>query len=361
VTTIALTGGGTAGHITPLRAVGEALLSAHPGASLVVVGTEAGREKELLPEGFGDVIEVPKLPFPRSLSIDALRFPGRFARAVSRLRREFRERSVDVVAGFGGYIAAPAYVAAWREKIPLVIHEANALPGLANRLGARLTSHVATCFPGTALRHQVTIGMPLPRHIVDMDREALAPEGYRVFGLDPDRPVVLITGGSSGAKKLNEALVAAVPSFVDRGWQVLHLVGPSLDIPSAMPDGYVALDYCRRMELAYAVADVAISRAGAATVSELAIAGVPSILVPYHVGNGEQHRNARYLADEGAAVVVNQVDVTSAYIDAVVLPLLDDDQRRQQMGQAAKRVALTDAAEKFADMVWAAGKPAQSC
>lgn len=355
MTTIALTGGGTAGHITPMRAVGEALLAAHPTATLVVVGTESGRERELLPDSFGDIIQVPKLPFPRKVSMDALKFPGRFFRAVSALRREFRERAVDVVAGFGGYIAAPAYVAAWREKIPLVIHEANALPGLANRLGARFTKHVATCFPGTPLPHHVTIGMPLPRHIVDMDRQVLAPEGYKFFGLDPNKPVLLITGGSSGAKKLNEALVSAVPRIVGRGWQVLHLVGPTLDIPSSMPQGYVAVDYCKRMELAYAVADLVISRAGAATVSELAIAGAPSILVPYHVGNGEQHRNARYLVGENAALVVNQADVTSAYIDSVVLPLLDDGPRRQQMGQAAKAVALTDAAEKLADMVWTAG------
>jgi len=354
VTTIALTGGGTAGHITPMKAVGEALLAAHPDTTLVVIGTEAGRERELLPEGFGDIVQLPKLPFPRSVSMDALRFPRRFFAAVSTLRKEFRERSVDVVAGFGGYIAAPAYVAAWREKIPLVIHEANALPGLANRMGARLTSHVATCFPGTPLPHHVTIGMPLPHAIVEMDRTALAPEAYQFFGLDPDAPVLLITGGSSGAKKLNEALVAAVPRIVERGWQVLHLVGPALEVPAGMPTGYVALDYCQRMELAYAVADMVISRAGAATVSELAIAGVPSILVPYHVGNGEQHRNARYLVGEGAALVVNQADVTTAYIDSVVLPLLDDEPRRLQMGQAAKRVALTDAASTFADMVWSA-------
>ncbi len=361
MTTIALTGGGTAGHITPMRAVGESLLAAQPDTSLVIIGTEAGREKQLLPEGFGDIVEVQKLPFPRSLSMDALRFPRRFSRAVSSLRHHFRERSVDVVAGFGGYVAAPAYVAAWREKIPLVIHEANALPGLANRLGARLTSHVATCFPGTPLPHHVTIGMPLPRHIVDMDQEALAPEGYTFFGLDPAQPVLLITGGSSGAKKLNEALVEAVPRIVKRGWQVLHLVGPSLEVPQAMPGGYVAVDYCQQMELAYAVADMVISRAGAATVSELAIAGLPAILVPYHVGNGEQHRNARFLVKEGAALVVNQADVTPAYIDSVVLPLLDDRVQRDRMGQAAKRVAFTDAAERFADMVWAAREVASSC
>lgn len=356
MTTIALTGGGTAGHITPMRAVGEALRASHPEVELVVIGTQAGRERELLPEGFGDVIEVPKLPFPRALTVDALRFPGRFAAVVSMLRHELRRRSVDVVAGFGGYIAAPTYVAAWRENIPLAIHEANALPGLANRLGARLTTTVATCFPGSPLPHHVMIGMPLPRHIVDMDRDLLAPEGYHFFGLDPAAPVLLITGGSSGAKKLNEALIDAVPRIVKRGWQVLHLVGPALDVPTGMPRGYVAVDYCRRMELAYAVADLVISRAGAATVSELAIAGLPAILVPYHVGNGEQHKNARFLVDEGAALVVSQEEVTEIYIDRVVIPLLEDEPARRRMAEAAQRVAIRDAAERFAAMVWAAGK-----
>lgn len=358
MTTIALTGGGTAGHITPMRAVGEALITHHPEASIVVVGTEGGREKELLPAGFGDIFEVPKTPFPRRLNAQALTFPRRFQRAVSRLRSEFRRRGVDVVAGFGGYTAAPAYVAAWREKIPLVIHEANALPGLANRLGARLTRHVATCFPGTPLPHHRTIGMPLPRHIVDMDREALKPEAREFFGLDPARPVFLVTGGSSGAVRLNEAVVRWVPQIVAAGWQVVHLVGPQHEVAQDMPEGYVGLNYCSRMELAYAVSDLVMCRAGAATVSELAIAGLPSILVPYHVGNGEQQRNARFLVDAGAALTVAQADVTDEYFDSVVLPLVIDSSKRQSMATAARGLAIMDAAEVFAHMVWAARKGA---
>ena len=360
MTTIALTGGGTAGHITPMRAVGEALQELYPGVSVVVVGTQGGREAELLPEGFGDIFEVAKTPFPRSLNRQALSFPKRFSRAVSFLRHEFRERSIDVVAGFGGYTAAPAYVAAWREKIPLVIHEANALPGLANRLGARLTTHVATCFPGTPLRHHQTIGMPLPRHIVDMDKEALRPEAFQEFGLDPTKPVLLVTGGSSGAARLNEALIRRVQAIIDRGWQVLHVVGPLLDVPDSMPPGYVAITYCQRMELAYAVADLVMSRAGAATVSELAIAGLPAILVPYHVGNGEQEHNGRYLVDVGAAMMVAQRDVTDDYFDSVVLPLLDNEPARRIMSEAARSVAITDAASTFAQMVWAARKEPQA-
>lgn len=354
MTLIALTGGGTAGHITPLRAVGEALRDAHPGVSLLVVGSRGGREAELLPADFGDIVGVEKLPFPRRVNANALAFPGRFAAAVSRLRKEFRRRGVDVVAGFGGYSAAPAYVAAWREKIPLVIHEANAVPGLANRLGARLTRHVAACFPGTPLPHATAIGMPLPQHIVGMDVSVLRAEAQVFFGVSADRPVLLITGGSSGAKRLNDALVARVPDIVERGWQVVHLVGPTLPIPEGMPAGYVPVAYCQRMELAYAVADLVISRAGAATVSELAIAGVPAILVPYHVGNGEQEENARFLTRPGAAIQVAQGDVTDAYIDSVIFDLMDDAPRRAHMAAAAEGVGVRDAAEKFAQMVWAA-------
>ena len=360
MTVIVLTGGGTAGHITPLLAVGEQLRDAHPGVSLVVVGSRGGREAELLPTDFADIVEVEKTPFPRRFNGDALAFPSRFARAVHLLRGEFRRRDVDVLAGFGGYNAAPAYVAAWREKIPLVIHEANVVPGLANRLGARLTKQVATCFPGTPLPHARVVGMPLPRHIVDMSTEGLRTEAEEFFGVSADRPVVLITGGSSGAKRLNEAILARVPAIIDRGWQVVHLVGPALSIPEGMPTGYVPVAYCQRMDLAYAVADLVISRAGAATVSELALAGLPAILVPYHVGNGEQEKNARYLTDAGAALQVAQGDLTEAYIDSVVLDMLDDAPRRAKMALAAAGVAVRDGAERFAEMVWSARRGAPS-
>jgi len=354
VSVIALTGGGTAGHITPMLAVAEVLRAADSEVSLVVVGMTGGREKELVPSGLADTIEVAKLPFPRRLNADALRFPGRFFSSVKYLRGEFRRRSVDVVVGFGGYIAAPAYWAAWREKIPLVIHEANALPGLANRLGSRLTKNVAVSFPNTPLPNHTVVGMPLPQQMVQIDRERLKPDAIEYFSVDPDRPVLLVTGGSTGAKRLNDAIIRRVPQILDRGWQILHLTGPGQDQLQPAPAGYRALDYCSRMDLAYSVADMAVSRAGAATVSELAIAGLPAILVPYHVGNGEQEKNARYLVDRGGALVVAQADFTEEYIDSVLLPLMDDDSARHQMALASRTLAVVDGAQSMADMVWAA-------
>jgi UDP-N-acetylglucosamine--N-acetylmuramyl-(pentapeptide) pyrophosphoryl-undecaprenol N-acetylglucosamine transferase len=356
VTVIALAGGGTAGHITPLRAVGEKLMAAHPGVSLLVIGTRGGRERELLPEAFSDMIEVEKLPFPRKLGWSSLTFPLRFMRSVAQIRRSLRARSVSVVAGFGGYIAAPTYLAARLEKIPLVIHEANVLPGLANRLGARWTRDVAVCFPGTPLPHARVVGMPLPDDIVTMDRWDLRGEALTFFGLSADKPVLLVTGGSSGAVRINEVIVSRATALVAAGWQVLHLLGPTQQPPAAIPEGYHWLPYCSRMDLAYSAADLVISRAGAATVSELAVAGCPAVLVPYHVGNGEQEANARFLVDAGAARVVAQADFTPAYIDSQVLPLMADAVTRQKMAGAASAVAVTNAAEVFADMVWQARK-----
>jgi UDP-N-acetylglucosamine--N-acetylmuramyl-(pentapeptide) pyrophosphoryl-undecaprenol N-acetylglucosamine transferase len=354
VSVIALTGGGTAGHITPMLAVAEALRKKDPTVPLLVVGVAGGREGELVPAELADTISVGKLPFPRRLNADALRFPGRFLSSVRYLRREFRARSVDVLVGFGGYIAAPAYVAAWREKIPLVIHEANALPGLANRLGSLLTKDVAVCFPGTPIRHRRVVGMPLPAKIVEINRELLRPEAMEYFSLDPFRPVLLVTGGSTGARMLNEAIFRRISGIIERGWQILHLVGPGQYQSPPAPAGYVALDYCSRMDLAYSAADLVVSRAGAATVSELAIVGLPAIFVPYHVGNGEQEKNAQYLVSWGAARVVAQDEFTEQYIDSVLIPLLDDDEARKQMSSAAKKLGMTDGADSVADMVWAA-------
>lgn len=356
MTVIALAGGGTAGHITPLRAVGEKLMAAHPEVSLLVIGTRGGRERELLPEAFTEIIEAEKLPFPRKLNWSSLIFPLRFARSVAQIRRVLRSHSVSVVAGFGGYIAAPTYLAARLESIPLVIHEANVLPGMANRLGARWTRNVAVCFPGTPLPHARVVGMPLPDHIVTMNRGALRREALAFFGLSSKKPVLLVTGGSSGAVRINEVIFDRASALVEAGWQVLHLVGPTQQAPEGMPAGYVSVPYCQRMELAYSAADLVISRAGAATVSELAVAGCPSILVPYHVGNGEQEANARFLVETGAARMVAQADFTPSYLDSEVLPLMADAVTRKNMAGAASAVAVTNAAEVFANMIWQARK-----
>lgn len=347
---VALTGGGTAGHITPLLAVAEQLREASADVAMTVIAMEGGRERDILPDWLDDIVDVPKLPFPRTFSTAVLGYPFRLWRAIRRLRHELRTRSVDVVVGFGGYIAAPAYLAARAEGIPVVIHEANRVPGLANRMAQRFAEVVATCFPDTPLRSAQVIGMPLPRSLTARPSSELREEARSFFGLH-EGPVLLVMGGSSGAKKINETVWQRARELVETGWQVLHLVGPSLDQPTSLPEGYVALKYCHRMDLAYSLASLAVCRAGAATVSEMAVAGVPAIFVPYHVGNGEQEQNARYLVDRGAAIVVGQESFTPEAVDSVVIPLLADGARREEMSRQARSLAVVDAATVLAELV----------
>jgi UDP-N-acetylglucosamine--N-acetylmuramyl-(pentapeptide) pyrophosphoryl-undecaprenol N-acetylglucosamine transferase len=294
MTTYLLAGGGTAGHVNPLLAIADRIRERDPAATVLVLGTAEGLEARIVPERGYELLTIPRTPFPRRPDADLLRFPARWRATTAAARKHLRDRRVDVVAGFGGYASAPAYRAAKREGIPIAIHEANARPGLANRLGARLTRFVGVTFASTRIRHGRVVGFPLRAEIERLDRAASRADGAREFGLDTSRPTLLVTGGSSGAKRINDTVVSAAALLIGAGWQVLHLSG---GLRGAIEDpglpGYRVVEYTDRMDLALAAADLAISRAGSATVSELAAVGLPAIFVPYPVGNGEQALNAR--------------------------------------------------------------------
>ena len=149
MTTYLFAGGGTAGHVNPLLATADRLKDRHPEASVLVLGTAEGLEARLVPLRGYELLTIARLPFPRRPNAAALRFPKNFGTAVAETRAIIRDRGVDVVVGFGGYASAPAYIAAWREKVPLVVHEANAKPGIANRLGSWITKHVGVAFAST--------------------------------------------------------------------------------------------------------------------------------------------------------------------------------------------------------------------
>ena len=355
MTRVALTGGGTAGHITPLLAVASALGNR---AQCVVVGTSGGREAELLPPHLPVVHSIDKLPFPRRPSLAALAFPFRWIAAVWAARSALARAEVDVLVGFGGYTAAPAYVAAKLLGIPLVIHEANAIPGLANRLGARLTNRVGVCFSGTPLPHATVVGMPLRSDILDLDRQASRGEALSHFGLAPGRPVLLVTGGSSGARRINDTIDEVAADIVQAGWQILHLRGPAQGKPPAKLDGVVTVDYTDRMDLALSAADLVVSRAGAATVSELGVVGLPAVFVPYHVGNGEQRVNAQTAVQAGGALLVETVDFTPVWVERQLLPLLADSDRLAQMAEAMAGTGRRGGAETIAQ--WALEEAAAS-
>ncbi|TCU85947.1 UDP-N-acetylglucosamine-N-acetylmuramylpentapeptide N-acetylglucosamine transferase [Curtobacterium sp. PhB191] len=344
-------GGGTAGHVNPLLAVADRLTEREPDAEVLVLGTAEGLESRLVPMRGYELLTIPRLPFPRKLNGAALRFPQRFAAAVKRTEQIIREREVEVVLGVGGYAAAPAYIAARRTGTPIVVHEQNAKPGLANRLAAFLTEHVGLTFSNTRLRHGRVVGMPLRREIESLDRRASRAEALAEFGLDPTRPVLLVTGGSSGARSINRTINKSAATIVGAGWQVLHVVGAASDIGPSDLDSYHVLAYCDRMDLAYAASDFVVSRSGAGMVCELTAVGLPSVLVPYPVGNGEQRHNAKDVVDAGGAVLVADGEFDPDWVTFQLLTILQDRARIADMTVRAGSVGHRDGADRMTDLV----------
>jgi len=351
VTTYLLAGGGTAGHVNPLLAVADALRARDPEAVILVLGTREGLEARLVPERGYELLFVDKVPFPRRPDRAAISFPGRFRRAIGQVRAHLRERGVDVVVGFGGYASAPAYVAARRAGVAFVVHEANAKPGMANVLGARRAAGVGVAFEGTPLNRSRVVGMPLRREIVDLDRDALRDEAAAYFGLDAARPTLLVFGGSLGAQRLNEAFGGAWQDVLDAGWQLIHVTGERSDLADPGAAGYTLRRYVDRMDLAFALADMIVSRAGAATVSEISALGIPAVYVPYAVGNGEQALNAASAVRAGAAVLIPDGEFTADRVRTEVLPLLADEARRLAMTDAAASVGTRNGAENVVAMI----------
>ncbi|HWU47152.1 MAG TPA: UDP-N-acetylglucosamine--N-acetylmuramyl-(pentapeptide) pyrophosphoryl-undecaprenol N-acetylglucosamine transferase [Humibacter sp.] len=350
MTTYLMAGGGTAGHVNPLLAVSDRLGEIEPDAAVLVLGTAEGLESRLVPARGYELLTIDKLPFPRRPNRAALRFPAAWRRNVRQVAELIAERSVDVVVGFGGYAAAPAYSAAKRARVPLVLHEANARPGLANRLGSRYTSFVGVAFESTPLRHGRFVGMPLRREIETLDRSAERAAALQHFGLE-DRPTLLVTGGSLGARRINETMITSARALTDTGYQVLHIQGGAAEFGDPAVPGYHLIDYSDRMDLALAIADAAVSRAGAATVSELAALGIPAVYVPYPVGNGEQRFNAAGVVGAGGGIVVDDAAFDPAWVHRTLIPLITDRPRLLAMADAAASAGVRDGSDRMVALV----------
>lgn len=354
---VVVAGGGTAGHIEPALAVADALRRRDPGITVTALGTARGLETTLVPARGYELALIPPVPIPRRLTGQLLAVPARVWASVRATEKVLRQLDADVVVGFGGYVAAPAYLAAAKAKIPIVVHEANPRPGWANRLGARLSKHVGTSTPQTQLPHGHYVGVPLRRSIAELDRDQVREQARAHFGLDPaGGPVLLVSGGSQGARSINQAVFAAAKDLVQAGVQVLHVTGPShiQDAPAIAAQGqgrYVCIPFVERMDWAYAAADLMLCRSGAMTCAELAAVGLPAVFVPLPHGNGEQALNAGPLVDAGAAIVIADADLSPERVRTVVLELVKDPARLQAMSQAASALGRRDADERIADMV----------
>ena len=355
---VVLAGGGTAGHIEPALALADALRRADPSVGITALGTESGLETRLVPERGYDLALIPKVALPRKATPELITLPGRLRGAVKAVQEVLERTRADAVVGFGGYVAMSAYYAAKRSGVPIVVHEANARPGVANRYGVRCTDFVAVSTPDSKLQHSRYIGIPLRRAVATLDRGAARPEARAYFGLDQRLPTLLVSGGSQGARRLNETIQAVAPRLQQYGVQILHAVGPKNEIPRiddipGMPP-YRALPYLDRMDLAYAAADLMLCRAGAMTVAELSAVGLPGAFVPLPIGNGEQRLNAQPVVRAGGGLRVEDADLTPAWGRGQLLPVLTDPQRLWEMSRAAAEFGRRDADDLLVGMVYEA-------
>jgi len=355
---VVLAGGGTAGHVEPAMAVADALTALEPGVRITALGTARGLETRLVPERGYHLELITPVPLPRKPSADLVRLPGRVRRAVKQTRAVLDDVDADVIIGFGGYVALPAYLAARsvrrRRRVPVVIHEANARAGWANKVGAFSARRVLAAVSDPGLRHVEVVGVPVREAITSLDRTALRAEARAHFGFADDARVLLVFGGSQGAQSLNRTVSAAAETLASNGISVLHAHGPKntldLRVPAAGEPPYVAVPYLDRMDLAYAAADLAICRSGAMTVAEVTAVGLPAVYVPLPIGNGEQRLNALPVVEAGGGMIVDDRELTAGFVADTVASLLNDPSRLAAMTAAAALAGHRDAAHRVAEV-----------
>jgi UDP-N-acetylglucosamine--N-acetylmuramyl-(pentapeptide) pyrophosphoryl-undecaprenol N-acetylglucosamine transferase len=336
---VVVAGGHSAGHIEPAMNFADALRRLEPTAEITALGTVRGLDTTLIPARGYSLELIPPAPLPRTLNRALLQAPGRLRDSVLATGAVLDRVRAEVVVGFGGYVAGPAYLAACRRGLPIVVHEANARPGVANRLAALMTTHVFTANPSVRLAHATAVGIPLRPAITGLSRPAVRDAARQRFGLRPDGPVLLVTGGSQGAGTINAAVSGAAPALRGAGVQVLHITGPrhAVQVPDGHPAGppYVVIPYVDEMQYAYAAADFAICRSGAMTCAELAAVGLPAAYVPLPLRGGEQRLNAEPAVKAGGALLVGNADLDPAWIETTLIPVLTDPGRIVAMSASA--------------------------
>ena len=355
---IVLAGGGTAGHIEPALNLADELKAMDSTVNITVLGTSRGLEVDLVPARGYKLELIPAVPLPRKLSGDLVTLPTRLRSAIKQTRDLLHELQADVVVGFGGYVSIPAYLAA-RGEVPIVVHEANARAGLANRVGARFADAVAETVPDSLPRAQL-IGIPLRKAIETLDRKAMSNQARQHFGISGDAVCVLVFGGSQGSVKLNSVIEDCLKADIFGDIVVLHSVGLKNEFAQAESDRYRPLNYLDRMDLAYAAADFAIGRAGAMTVAELTAVGLPACFVPLPIGNGEQSLNATPVVDAGGALMISDLEFNAEYVRDQILPVISNSTKLNEMSKASSSLGHKDSAAALAKLVLSVVRKAKS-
>ncbi|CAB5240705.1 unannotated protein [freshwater metagenome] len=340
MTTIVFAGGGTAGHIEPSLAVARSWLSAHPGDACIFLGTAQGLETSLIPEAGFELKLIRKVRISRRINLSLLTVPISLFMSVIECYKILS--TADLLVGFGGYVSGPAYLAAAVRRIPIVIHEANAKPGWANRLGAALSSFCAVAVPVTSgsFSQALITGMPLRADVENTlritvkDWKTARSQSRVAMGFDSKHPVILVMGGSQGSVAINTVVANSLDSLLERNFQILHAVGKKNALPEPRK-GYTPVYYINEMARAYLGSDLIIARSGAVTCSEIEALGKFALFIPLAIGNGEQEHNARHLVKEGKARIVQEKDFNAQWLLAEVENLIELSHKAPLEGSSA--------------------------
>jgi len=348
---IILAGGGTAGHIEPALAVADSLRKIDSKLELEFLGTSTGLEQLLVPQRGYLLRAIPKVVLPRKISLAAILFPFKFIGGVFKARKIVK--GADLLIGFGGYVSATAYLAARLAGVSIALHEANARPGWANRLGRHFAKVVAVNFENVRSDWSGSIltGMPIRKaitevaHLSETERKKFRELHATTWGFDSSRPIVAIFGGSQGSLQINEA-VASYLKNPDREIQILHAVGSNNPLPAAAPN-YLPMAYFHDMASIYLAADLLLTRSGAVTCAEIQSTNSSAILVPLPHGNGEQFLNAHELEEEGFAIVVNEAELKENWLQRNLSSQLE----KARSISTARNTLHQNAADQIANLV----------
>jgi len=349
VTRILFAGGGTAGHIEPALATARQWKSTHPQDRIDFLGTATGLETRIIPEAGFNLLPITKVRIARSLSPSLLLAPFTLIKSIAQCLSHLR--GVDLLVGFGGYVSAPAYIAALLSRVPIVIHEANAKPGIANRLGAIFTKNTALSYPVTtgSLAHSLIVGLPLKENIAlafsraEKNWAGARAEAKSALGFSAQQPLIFVFGGSQGSVAINEVITESKGELAVRGIQILHGAGGSAELSSS-DENYQVHPYISDMATAYLAADLIISRSGAVTCAEVSTLGKYALFIPLPVGNGEQRLNAAELVSDSRAEICEQREFTTTWLAANIDRLLEKSAQQQGSGsdkdmQAVAKIA----------------------
>lgn len=356
-TKVIISGGGTGGHIYPAIAIANAIKAKNSDVEILFVGAEGRMEMEKVPEANYNIIGLPIAGIQRKLTLQNLSFPFKLIKSLWKASTIIRDFKPNVIVGVGGYASGPIMWRGQSSKIPTVIQEQNGYAGLTNKILGGRAEKICVAYPGMEYYFPKDVisftGNPVRQDIIDLENKK--EEGYKEWGFSSDKKVAFIFGGSLGALTLNESMANGVQKLLDQGIQVIWQTGKyyyeKYHSEFGDKEGLHVVSFIKNMANVYAIADVVVARAGALSISELCLAGLPSILVPSpNVAEDHQTKNATALVNENAAILVKDVEAREQLIDKM-LELLNDDEQLKSLSTEIKRLGKPNAADDIATAI----------